>query len=106
MAPPLPEPAQPATPTARTIIVIIAIFIGTSCFGRGGERGQCGGTPGTRNVRINLEIDFRILLRLIRFCADLKLTTVRTGLVTLPSEERDKRGRASADRRLSESVPE
>src|SRR5580704_275620 len=75
MAPPLPEPAQPATPTARTIIVIITIFIGTSCFGRGGERGQCGETPGTRNVRINLEIDFRILLRLIRFCADLQLTT-------------------------------
>src|SRR5260370_21142310 len=89
MAPPLPEPAQPATPTARTIIVIIAILIGTSCFGRGGERGQCGGTPGTRNVRVNLEIDFRILLRLIRFCADLQRTTVRTGLVTLPSEERD-----------------
>jgi hypothetical protein len=42
--------------------------------------------PGTRNVRINLEIDFRILLRLIRFCADLQLTTVRTGLVTLPSD--------------------
>jgi hypothetical protein len=62
--------------------------------------------PGTRNVRINLEIDFRILLRLIRFCADLQLTTVRTGLVTLPSEERDKPGRAWADRRLSESVPE
>jgi hypothetical protein len=53
--------------------------------------------PGTRNVRINLEIDFRILLRLIRFCADLQLTTVRTGLVTLPSEERDKPGRAWAD---------
>src|SRR5260370_766237 len=71
-----------------------------------GREGQCGETPGTRNVRINLEIDFRILLRLIRFCADLQLTTVRTGLVTLPSEERDKRGRTSADRRLSESVPE
>jgi len=46
MAPPLPEPAQPATPTARTIIVIIAIFIGTSCFGRGGERGLVRGDAG------------------------------------------------------------
>jgi hypothetical protein len=28
----LPEPAQPATPTARTIIIIIANFIETSGF--------------------------------------------------------------------------
>src|SRR5882757_8967565 len=36
------------------------------CSSRCREHGV--GTPGTQNVRINLKIDLRVLLRLIRFC--------------------------------------
>jgi hypothetical protein len=45
VAPPLPEPAQPATPTARTIIVIIANFIGTSAFPSGRQNATASPVP-------------------------------------------------------------